>query len=111
MFHKDFGMRIDLVLASPELADRLAATLGGPAGAQGQGAERPRAGRGGPGRGPGRRHRPGRTAAVRLRRLQATRPDRDAASGALTAWTVVAGAGRRHASGKPAGAPTRPRSR
>ena len=64
MFHQDLGMRIDLMLPS---AGRRAGPgrLGRPAGPQGQGAERPRAGDRRPRRGARRGHRPGRAAAVR----------------------------------------------
>ena len=64
MFHQDLGMRIDLVLASAPVADRVRSGVDRPAGPQGQRAERSRAGDGRPGRGAGRRHRPGRATAL-----------------------------------------------
>ena len=58
MFHQDLGMRIDLLLAGGPVADRVEGGLGGPAGPEGQGPQRPRAGDRRPGRGARRRHRP-----------------------------------------------------
>ena len=63
MFHRDLGMRIDLILAGAPVADRIARRLGRPAGAQRQGPERPRASDRRPRRGPGWRYRAGRAAA------------------------------------------------
>jgi hypothetical protein len=57
------GMRIDLILAGGRWRSACGG-LGRPAGAQGQRAERPRAGDRRPGRGAGRRHRAGGAAAV-----------------------------------------------
>ena len=68
MFHQDLGMRIDLVLATDPGGRAGARGVGGPAGAQGQRAERPRAGDRRPRRGARRRHRPGRAAALRAGR-------------------------------------------
>ena len=48
MFAKNNGMRIDLVYATEAVAGRVRARVRGPRGPQGQGAVRPRAGRGGP---------------------------------------------------------------
>ena len=73
MFHQDLGMRIDLVLASDAVADRVQGGVGGPPGAQGQGAERPRAGDRRPRRGARRGHRAGRAAALRAARASAAR--------------------------------------
>ena len=67
MFHQDLGMRIDLVLAGEPVAEPRAGGMGRPAGAQGQRAERPRAGDRRPRRGARRRHRAGRAAAVGAR--------------------------------------------
>ena len=67
MFHQDLGMRIDLVLASEPVADRVRGGVGGPPGPQGQRAERPRAGDRRPRRGAGRGHRAGRAAALARR--------------------------------------------
>ena len=64
MFHQDLGMRIDLVLASEPVAERVQGGMGRPPRAQGQGPERPRAGDRRPRRGARRRHRPGGAAAV-----------------------------------------------
>ena len=63
-FHQDLGMRIDLLLGTPDLASRLAAAYTDRAGPQGQGSERPCPGDRRPRRGARRRHRPGRPAAV-----------------------------------------------
>ena len=67
MFHQDLGMRIDLVLAGDAGRRARQGGVGRPAGPQGQGAERPRAGDRRPRRGAGRRHRAGRAAAVGAR--------------------------------------------
>ena len=67
MFHQDLGMRIDLVLAGGAGRRARPGGVGRPAGPQGQGAERPRAGDRRPRRGARRRHRAGRAAAVRRR--------------------------------------------
>ena len=64
MFHQDLGMRIDLVLASATGRRPCSRGMGGPAGPQGQRAERSRAGDRRPGRGAGRGHRAGRAAAL-----------------------------------------------
>ena len=64
MFHQDLGMRIDLILAGAHGRRPRPGGLGRPPGAQGQRAERPRAGDRRPRRGAGRRHRPGGAAAV-----------------------------------------------
>ena len=65
MFHQDLGMRIDLVLAGGPGRRARPGGMGRPPGAQGQRAERSRAGDRRPRRGAGRRHRAGRAAAVR----------------------------------------------
>ena len=63
-FHQDLGMRIDLVLAGADPAGRTKAVWIDRQGAQGQGPQRPRAGDRRPRHRAGRRHRPGRPAAV-----------------------------------------------
>ena len=83
MFHQDLGMRIDLVLASAPVADRVQAAWVDRQARKGSGPERPRAGDRRPRRGAGRRHRPGRAAAVGARD-QARREE------------AAAGAGRRY---------------
>ena len=65
MFHQDLGMRIDLVLASAPVADRVQAAWVDRQARKGKRAERPRAGDRRPGRGAGRGHRAGRAAALR----------------------------------------------
>ena len=65
MFHQDLGMRIDLVLAERRLSPARPRGVGGPAGPQGQRAERSRARDHRPRRGPRRRHRAGGPPAVR----------------------------------------------
>ena len=64
MFHRDLGMRIDLILAGAPVAVRVRGRMGRPQGPQRQRAERPRSGDRRPRRGSGRRHRPGSAAAV-----------------------------------------------
>ena len=64
MFHKDLGMRIDLVLASDAGRGPRPRGVGRPPGAQGHRPERSRAGHRGSRRGARRRDRPGRAAAV-----------------------------------------------
>ena len=64
MFHRDLGMRIDLILAGAPVADPRPRRMGRPPGAQGQRPKRPRPGDRRPRRGPGRGHRPGRAAAI-----------------------------------------------
>jgi exodeoxyribonuclease-3 len=54
MFHQDLGMRIDLVLASPAVAARVAAAWVDRARPQGHRPQRPRPGDRRPGRGAGR---------------------------------------------------------
>ena len=65
MFHRDLGMRIDLVLASEAVAGRVRAAWVGPARPQGTRTQRPRAGDRRPRRGAGRGHRSRRAAALR----------------------------------------------
>ena len=60
MFHKDLGMRIDLVLAGDPVAERVKAAWIDRQARKGSGPERPRAGDRRPRRGARRRHRPGR---------------------------------------------------
>ena len=84
MFHQDLGMRIDLVLAGDAGGRPRAGGLDRPPGAQGQGAERPRAGDRRPRRGAGRRHRAGRAAAVRTRSPSAARRSCHRARGTIT---------------------------
>jgi exodeoxyribonuclease III len=64
MFHRDLGMRIDLVLAGAPVADRVRAAWVDRQARKGKRAERPRAGRRRPRRGPRRRPRPGGAAAL-----------------------------------------------
>ncbi len=59
-FHKDMGMRIDLVYASARAGRSGRRRVHRPGGAQGQGPLRPRSGRGGPARQVKRRPRSGR---------------------------------------------------
>ena len=67
MFHQDLGMRIDLVLASAPVADRVRAAWVDRQARKGKRAERSRAGDRRPRRGAGRGHRAGRAAAVARR--------------------------------------------
>ena len=64
MFHQDLGMRIDLVLAGDAVADRVKAAWVDRHARKGKGPERPCAGDRRPRRSAGRRHRPGRPAAL-----------------------------------------------
>ena len=64
MFHQDLGMRIDLVLATDRVADRVKAAWIDRQARKGSGAQRSRAGDRRPRRGARRGHRPGRAAAV-----------------------------------------------
>ena len=81
MFHRDLGMRIDLVLATDRGGGPGAGRVGGPPGPQGHRAQRPRPGDRRPGRGAGRGHRAGGAAALRA---GATARLGQAAPGAMT---------------------------
>ena len=65
MFHRDLGMRIDLVLATDAVAGRVRAAWVDRQARKGTAPERPRPGDRRPGRGAGRGHRAGRAAALR----------------------------------------------
>ena len=70
MFHQDLGMRIDLVLASEPVADRVQAAWVDRQARKGNGPERPRAGDRRPRRGARRRHR---ARSCRRRRRRSTK--------------------------------------